>query len=206
MNVSIAVEGDTDAPVAIKLAADAGFVAESVYDSGGKGRLDAALRGYNLAAKWSPWLVLRDLDNDAECAPVFLRRKRFVPAAWMAYRLAVRQVEAWLLADFEAVAEFLSVAPQVVPMNPDGLANPKQSLVNLARRHSSRRAIRDAMVPREGDRVAVGPEYESAIIEFAQDHWSLKRAVVRSDSLGRARADLRRLATAWSQHERGRGG
>ncbi len=60
------------------------------------------------------------------------------PAPYMCFRVAVREVEAWLLADREQIARFLSIARSRVPQSPETLDNPKQRLVELAR-HSRRR-------------------------------------------------------------------
>ena len=80
---------------------------------------------------------------------------------------AVREVEAWLLADAARLGRFLGVPAARIPLSPDTLRNPKQEMVNLARRSRSR-SIREDLVPRpEGGR-QVGPAYTSRLIEFVQ--------------------------------------
>ncbi|MBI5498639.1 MAG: hypothetical protein HY907_00225 [Deltaproteobacteria bacterium] len=203
MTVLVAFEGDTDLPVVRKLARDAGLTVVREIDCGGKHRLDADLPGYNDAAQGSPWFVLRDLDHDAECAPEWLRRCGFSARTWMCLRLAVRELESWLLADAVAMASFLQVDSVRIPTDPDGLADPTRTLVDLARQ-SRRHAIRRQMVPGPGDHVAVGPLYEAKLIEFGELHWSLSRACGRSPSLRDARAALRRLGHRWRHHVEGR--
>jgi hypothetical protein len=110
----------------------------------------------------------------------------------MCFRVAVRAVEAWLLADFEAMADFLGVASNKVPRDPERLAAPKEAMVNLAR-HSRRNAIREDLVPRAGSGRVVGPGYTSRLIEFASDHWRPAMAARRAESLRRAIACLKRL-------------
>lgn len=202
MSLCVVIEGDTDEPVVRKLAQDAGIEISKLVDMRGKAALDAHLEGFNSAAKGSPWLVLRDLDQDADCAPEFVTRLRFRPTTWMAFRLAVRALESWLLADREGVADFLGVSVARVPERPDEERNPTQTLVNLARK-SNKRSVRQALVPRAGDRVAVGPGYEAAIIEFGVLHWSLERAVQASPSLHSARLALRALSARWARHAGG---
>lgn len=48
-------------------------------------------------------------------------------------RIAGREVEAWLPADREGIAEFLAVGIAKVPREPERDADPKRTLVNLAR-------------------------------------------------------------------------
>jgi hypothetical protein len=202
MSLSVVVEGDTDFPVMRKLAADAGLEIDLEIDSAGKGMLDKKLKGYNNAAQGSPWLIVRDLDRDAPCAPKWIAKKRFVPSNWMCFRIAVRELEAWLLADAEGLATFMNVEASWVPSDPDVLADPTVDLVNLARR-ARKGTVRRAMVPPPDSGAQVGALYEATIIEFGADHWSLDRAVARSPSLLRARTRLRSLGERWRAHVAG---
>ena len=156
MSLAIVVEGDTDLPVVRKLALDAGLPISVEIDCAGKSRLDEDLPGYNAAAQGWPWFVLRDLDDDAPCAGELLRVRSFSPSRWMCFRIAVREMEAWLLADTEALADFLQIREEWIPINPDAEADPTASLVRLARRSKSS-AIRRAMVPGGRGSAAVGP-------------------------------------------------
>ena len=183
-SVTVALEGDCDVPVIRKLLAATGHELAIVQGLRGKTFLTANLMGYNNAARFSPWLVVRDLDHDAECAGELIAKLLPVPSAKMMLRIAVRETEAWLLADKASVAVFLSVAKSRVPTDPDGLEDPKQSLVNLARQ-SKKTAIRQDMVPPVGWSGVVGPAYMSRIEEFARDHWNPSEAAKSSDSLKR---------------------
>lgn len=189
-------EGDTDRPYVRKLIADAGTELSGDIDCGGKGALDRDLDGYNLAAQGSPWFVLRDLDHDAACAVSFLTKKKFLPARWMCFRLAVREVESWLLADHEGVADYFRIERRLLPDNPDEEDDPTQTLVNLARKSKSTR-VKRAMVPKPGTSASVGPEYEGVVIEFGLNVWDIERASQRSESLRRARRALRSLVERW---------
>jgi hypothetical protein len=111
----------------------------------------------------------------------------------MCFRVAVRAVEAWLLADRESLAGFLRVSPSRVPPDPESLDEPKQAMVNLARQSRSR-AVQEDMVPRPGSGRSVGPAYASRLIEFAQSTWRPEIAATRSDSLRRCCERLRQVA------------
>ncbi len=203
MSVQLVVEGDTDLPVARKLAASARLAVQLEIDCGGKGRLDLDLRGYNDAAKGSPWLVLRDLDDD-ECAPSFIARQRLVLSRWMCFRIAVRETESWLLADAPGIARFLRVDEARIPTRPDELADPVAAIVDLAR-VSNDRLVRRGMVPAPGFGVRVGPTYDDQIIDFGTRAWSVERACRRSNSLARARRAIAKLGREWRRAVRGSG-
>jgi hypothetical protein len=193
--VSAAVEGDTDEAVVQQLIRHIGAEPGRVYGRKGKPDLRARVEGYNHAARRAPWLILVDLDQDAPCAPPLCRDWVPHPAPHLCFRVAVRAMEAWLMADADALASYLSVAKTRVPADPEAEADPKRTLVNLARR-SRRTALVKDMVPREGSGRSEGPAYASRIVEFASLHWRPDVAAERSDSLRRAIACLRRLAGA----------
>lgn len=199
MTIAVVIEGDTDLPFVKKLVTDAGLDLTHFIDCGGKGGLDRDLERYNEAARLSPWLVLRDLDDDAPCAPSFLSDRALAAAPWMCFRIAVREIEAWLLADHEGVATYFRVDARWIPSEPDSEHDPTQTLVNLARKSKNSR-VRKAMVPRPGTSTAVGPEYEGAVIEFGSEVWDVARASARSPSLRRARAALHTLGSRWRTH------
>ena len=193
IEISAAVEGTVDEAVVRKLITHAGATPGPVYGKQGKSFLRQRVTGYNNAARCARWVVLADLNHDADCAPPLRSAWLIQPAAHLCFRVAVRMVESWLLADTERVAAFLGFARSKVPANPEGLDEPKTTMVNLAR-SSRRRAVRKDMVPREGSGRQVGPAYSSRLIEFAASSWRPDVAAARSDSLRRAIDCLKRLA------------
>jgi hypothetical protein len=188
--LTVAVEGLVDEAVARKIVESVGATAARTYGRTGKAHLSARLPGYNRAANHSPWFVVMDLDND-ECAPRL--RTQLLPnqSERMCLRIAVKEVEAWLLADREEMAHFLRVAVSRVPTSPDEAHDSKQSIVQAAR-HSSHQAIRADIVPRSGSGRAVGPAYPSRMIEFVE-RWRPEVAAQRSDSLSRCLTRLGEL-------------
>lgn len=157
----------------------------------GNAYLRSIARGLNKAAKGSAFILLTDQDT-AEACPV-----RII-SEWLGgdklhhnflFRIAVLEVEGWLLADRKAISEFLGVPVAKLPENADTIPNPKQFLVNLAR-SSNRSNIREDLVPKPGGTAQVGPNYNGRLAEFLEASWSCKRARDNSDSLKRA---VRRL-------------
>ena len=144
---------------------------------------EVRLRRFNHAARHSPWFALCDLDQQ-ECAP--LRARRFLPnpVPGMCFRIAVRAVEAWLLGDRVAVAQFLRVAKNAIPLAPELERDPKSRLISIARRSRSR-AIREGLTPGDKDFRKVGPEYALMLGEFVRDRWSPRRAANHAPSLRR---------------------
>ncbi|HPW69573.1 MAG TPA: hypothetical protein PLA82_08930 [Deltaproteobacteria bacterium] len=190
--IDAAVEGIIDEAVAQKLIVGAGGSPGTIYGKTGKAFLYQKIQGFNNAAKTWPWLVLVDLDNDKECAPPFCTRWVPDPSPYLCFRVAVREVESWLMADSETLASFLGISRAIIPKDPEGLVDPKREMVNLARR-SRKEAIRKDMVPRQGSGRPVGPAYASRMIEYVQNYWRPEVAARRADSLGRAIACLRRV-------------
>jgi hypothetical protein len=190
--ISGAVEGIVDEAVLRALLRHVNILAGSVYGKKGRDHLHKQINGYNNAARFSPWLVIVDLNHN-ECAPSMRASWLPNPASRMCFRIAVREIEAWLLADRNSLARFLSVPLRRMPQQPDQLDDPKGALVDLARL-SRRRDIRTDMVPTTGSHRVVGPAYPSRLIEFAEERWDVTAATQVSDSLARCIASLRTLA------------
>lgn len=191
--ISGAVEGILDEAVLRRLVNWVGAEMGYVYPVGGKPQLDLRLSGYNEAARYSPWCVLRDLDKDASCPAELIVRLLPEPAPTMCFRIAVRAVEAWLMADRQRMASFLSVSRARIPVSPEDAHDPKEILVNVARR-SNKTAVQDSMVPRPGSGRSVGPGYTSLMIEYIRSRWRPEIAAESSESLRRCIACLKSLA------------
>ncbi len=201
--INVLVEGVTDEIVARRILKYVGLPCGPVYGKSGKNFLLKRLPNYNQAARFAPWLVLVDLDQDYDCAPDFVhavlphpaRGTPFGQAHGMQLRVAVRAIEAWLLADAEHLAAFLKAPRARIPPDPDAEPDPKNTLIALARRGKNR-AICSDIVPRQGSGARVSPGYSGRIMEFvggAARPWRPEVAVQRSDSLRRCVEALRNL-------------
>jgi hypothetical protein len=174
-----------------------------VHGKKGKPWLRERIAGFNAAAIHNPWVVLVDLDHDSRCPSSLVNEWLPTPARYMRLRVAVRSIEAWLLADRDRIGEFLSIARSKVPQNPEQLESPKQTLINLAR--ASRRSdIRQDLVPRPTSGRIEGPAYTSRLVEFVSDPengWRPHTARDHAESLKRCLLCLERLGTTRRQVE-----
>ena len=189
---SLAVEDDLSDGVVRRLLRDVrpGAVVHASRVTSGFGQLKKNILAFNNAAKAIPQLVLTDLDHE-ECAPAlvtsWMGAAERHPRLW--FRVAVKEIEAWLLAHRQAVAQFLGIQINLVPHNPEELNDPKASLIQLAR-YCTNRGRRRAIVPKG---VAVqGPDYNRELLEFVMSDWNPEVARQTAPSLHRA---MIRLAT-----------
>ena len=193
VRVNVLVEGSTDAPVAKRLLKHSGLEVGTVYGGNGKPDLLRRLPSYNKAARFAPWFIIVDLDTDSQCAAQSLQNWLPEPSIGMRFRIAVRAIEAWLLADKENMAQFLGVSPSRLQHNFDLEPDPKETLVNIAR-HSHSRSIREDIVPRPMSGAKVGPLYVPQLTRFATELWRPDIASTESESLRRCLQALATLA------------
>lgn len=154
--------------------------------STGKDRMTGRFRGWAAGAPFGPPIVvLRDLDMDASCPGDLRRRLAPPPTPGFLLRIAVRSVDAWLLADRERLAAHIGVRAAHLPADPETCVDPKAALCEAARR-SSRRAVREGLPPREGSGRKQGPDYVDHLGEFIEADWTPAEAAARSESLRRA--------------------
>ena len=190
--VKAAVEGKLDDAVVRRLVADAGAEIVNVYRADGRAKLISPrrIRGYAAAARYDRWLVLCDLDQD-ECAPKLVANAVQNPPALFCFRVAVRSVESWLLAD-PGLAAHMEIRPVWLPREPDSEPHPKQTMIRLAQRSRNR----DIRLGVGGDRgTSDAPSlYNSFLSDFVESDWDPEQAAGRSDSLRRAMDAVSRLA------------
>jgi hypothetical protein len=156
------------------------------------------IRGFNNAAKGTPFLVLTDLDRIL-CAPELIRKWLREPLhPNLIFRVAVREVETWLLADGAGLAKFLGIGRILVPGDVDKVDNPKECLIDLARR-SPRRDLRQDIVPPPGSTRKIGPNYNGRLISFVKGRWDLSAATLSSPSLERTVKAVTRFVPVWEQ-------
>lgn len=156
----------------------------------GYGYLKANVQAFNNAAAVTPHLLMTDLDV-AACAPELINE--WIGGALhpnFIFRVAVREVEAWLLADIQNFADFLSLAPMAIPANIEAVAKPKEEIIRLAAL-SPDAEIRDNLVPRPGSTATTGRLFTRSLVGYTNSLWDIDAAADNADSLKRALKALR---------------
>jgi hypothetical protein len=89
------------------------------YGKKGFGYLKANISKFQRASRQMPYFVLTDLDQ-YPCATALKEDWKIVstPSNFM-FRIAVRSIESWLMADRKNFADFLGISIQKLPLNPD---------------------------------------------------------------------------------------
>ncbi|MDA1275905.1 MAG: DUF4276 family protein [Verrucomicrobia bacterium] len=192
--VYLAAEDEPGLAVGRRLIQDSTPLAVHREENGhGYGRLFRKAKNFQeMASLGYPVLMLTDLDA-AKCAPALHRAwLGDAPRPEFLFRIAVREIEAWLLADRDGIAKFLQITVTKIPERPEQLADPKKILLDLAA-HAPRR-LRTGFLPAPRSSAIVGPEYNGLISRFVSNDWDLHAAASIAPSLGRAIAATRLLA------------
>lgn len=101
----------------------------------------------------------------------------------MIFRIAVREVESWIMADKEGIARFFNVSVANFTDTPDKIPDPKQYIFNIIRSKCRSKRFKE-MLPLRGQ--AIGIEYNPLIVGFIVEHWNIENAMSNSPSLKRA--------------------
>ena len=192
--INLATEDLLSEAVGIKLISevDENVIICNKFRKSGNGYLKSKLKNFCDISNRTPVLMITDLDN-ATCAPSLIAQwlnGRKMPNQFL-FRIAVREVESWLLADDEGMRHLLARGASNLPTNPDSLPDPKRSLLALASR--APRDVRDDLSIARGAIASQGIGYNARLGAFVRETWSPPRASERSASLFRARKRLREL-------------
>jgi hypothetical protein len=185
--INLAVEDDLSEAVLRQmiLQSQRNFVIGQCLKKEGFGYLKNIISGLNQAAKGTPYLVLTDLDN-AQCPLAIISDWLTQPKhPNLLFRIAVREVEAWLLADREGFADFLGISVKLFPTDVDKIPDPKQFLISLTKR-SRKRYLKEAIIPSFKSTAKIGKDYNGVLTHFIQQDWQVTNAQVNSPSLQRA--------------------
>ncbi|RJX31177.1 MAG: hypothetical protein C4531_08260 [Desulfurivibrio sp.] len=187
------VEGPTDEAMTHRLASATGHQITTCFGKKGCVWIKKHVKDFNGLSSSIPVLTLLDfMDTGLTCPPQVV--SRFLPRRHpgMLFRVVVRELESWIMADREGLAGFLSVAIGRIPQRPELQPDPKQTLVNLARQ-SRYPSVRAGLVPNPGSTAQVGRLYTSEISRFIQGDWEPTRARLNAPSLNRCLLRLEEL-------------
>ena len=192
---NLATEDEVSESIGLKLIEELGseFQVNLKLRKGGYGYLRSKINSFCQMALRNPILIITDLDR-ITCPATLIRgwmgTKRCPEK--MLFRVAVRETESWLMADHTAMGSLLGKGAANIPSNPDSINDPKQKLLECAKR--APREVRKRLIAEKGALASQGLEYNSCLCKFVRERWNPERAANRSTSLRRARARLKELA------------
>lgn len=195
--IAIATEDPLSEAIALRLISEIPtphFIQHKLGKTG-NGYLRSRMGSWYQMAQQQVMLVLTDLDR-ANCLVEFRNQWLVdVPPQNLLLRIAVREVESWVLADHVGMRALVG-AKGVLPAAPDQLADPKQSLLKLAK--SAPKHIREDLLKTIDGNLAQGLGYNARLTAWVNSEWSPQRAAERSPSLARARARLNEVVGAFA--------
>ena len=137
------------------------------------------LRTFNASSQYLPHIVITDLDR-ISCAPQLIRDWiNFDVHKNMLFRVAEKEIDAWLLSDREGFAKLMNIPINKIPTNTQEIPDPKQYVINLARK-SRKKNIKD-IVP--NGMAKQGPGYNIILQKFVYEQWNAERAANCNESL-----------------------
>lgn len=160
---------------------------------GGSGYLRKRISNFNQMAQREPVLLLTDLDRGA-CAPLLIESWRgdLQFHEQLLFRVAEREIEAWILADRDALSDALQINAVRLTDRPDELPDPKRFLLAAAR--YAPREVRQELVATRGSIASQGIGYNNLLGSFVIGDWSPTRAAALSPSLARCLARVASLS------------
>ena len=186
-DVLLAVEDKLSEAVATKILNKLGFEIVKTIGYQGNDYLKQKAKGLNRNAR-KPYniFMLTDLDSPKKCPPQLIQSWVGGPLNFGFFlRVAVMEVESWVMADQNAFAEFLKVSVQEVPARTDEVLDPKASLLSLAKKSKSAELRKD-LLPKDRNKTSkIGPGYNNRLCGFVRDYWDMDRAASISPSLKR---------------------
>jgi hypothetical protein len=168
----------------------------------GYGRIKKRIAAYNQAAKYGYFFVLTDLDR-YECAPTlideWLPPEHIEHNPQLLFRVAVHEIESWLLADRENFANFFAISKNLIPVEPDNELDPKKTVISLASK-SRKSSIKKAIVPID-EYASIGPEYNIVFRNYIQNYWDINNARKHSPSFDKAMQALEKIVNQCNTKE-----
>jgi hypothetical protein len=189
----LATEDELSEAVGYRLIDEIGFSVSDTLGKRGSGYLKSKISDFCQIAKHQPVLLITDLDRTV--CPSLLRTRwlqgRGCPNG-LIFRIAVQEIEAWLLADHSAMQALLGNYSNRKFEIADSVRDPKDTLLNLARR--APRNVRSDLIINRGAIASQGLGYNARLCDFVKNRWDPARAELRSSSLQRARLRLKQFA------------
>ena len=196
--IALATEDELSEAIALRLIAEVKRPHHVTHKLGRKGfgYLRSKMDSWYQMADHQIMMVLTDLDR-ANCLVEFRGQwlaDKPLPET-LVFRIAVKEVEAWVLADHVAMRELVG-KKGVLPVDPDTLTDPKQTLLWFAK--TAPKSVRDDLIRDSDGQLRQGVGYNARLSHWINTAWSPERAAERSPSLARARSRLQEVALAFA--------
>ena len=167
--------------------------------TGGVGELKKKVQAFINIAKIQDkaTLILTDLDqlDNVETLVADWQGAAIFPDTFFLF-IAVKEIESWVLADFEAFSQWSGIPRNKIPNNPDDENDIKQKLLNLVKKYANIQTKRDLLPSKDAKTSKVGIAYNSSLIYFVNNYWSIDRAKLNSMSLNNVDLILTRYANS----------
>lgn len=159
----------------------------------GFGKIKRDILKYNNAAKYMPFFIITDLDKK-ECAVSLINEwfNNTKKEPELIFRVAIKEIDAWILADRNGIAKALNVSQSNIPAEPEKIEDPKAFLMQTAKK-SKNREIRENFPPKDAF-AHQGPLYNILLTNFVSEEWNLTEARQHSKSLEKAYNALKEFA------------
>lgn len=193
--ICVATEDVLSEAVALKLIGltNGKLVVSQKLRKNGFGYLKSKFPNFCNLAKNMPVVLITDLDH-CPCAPSLIekwKKEEALPYN-LIFRVAIREIESWILADRDGFSDFLKISKSLIPIAPDQLSNPKATLLSLAQK--APRNLKDGLVAKKGTLAIQGVEYNLILSHFVNQLWNPLKAADNSDSLNRAVKRIKEFA------------
>jgi hypothetical protein len=160
------------------------------------GEIKSLISNFNELSKEYPVLLLVDLDNNG-CAPSLKesylngiqQTENFI------FNVAYDEAEAWLMADKTNFSTYFKFPEKLIPSRTN-VGTRRRPYHELDFKYKSSLFLVKELMAKSMDQNLIkmmvpkydsykGPEYNSAIIPFINEHWNIEEARLNSDSLNR---------------------
>jgi len=170
----------------------------NVHGKRGNDYIKKNIFSFNKAAVITPHIILTDLDDIACPVELINQWIDFQKDSSFLFRIAVTEGETWLLSDPTNFSKYIGVSPTNIKHDPESINDPKAFIINLIRKKSKKRKIREDIIPTGSSRI--GPGYNTCLVEFIYNKWDIGIARKNSNSLERLIVRMKELYERHTTH------
>jgi hypothetical protein len=171
------------------------FVIETYLPGRGFSWIKNNINYFNRASTNTTFLILVDLDQDPCPSRKIMDWLEDPKGSNLLLRIAVKEIESWIVGDTKNFAKFLHVREDRLMKNVDSIRDPKKYIFSLAHQSGIRQL--SGICPNPGARI--GPEYNEKMTKFVNSSWNPTLAMKNSRSLKRSIIRLQTYSPIYSE-------